>query len=105
MMVIMMVGCSSNTQPTATQPVNDFDLAITLVQDSMSTVPSSNISTFEYDAGKLKGGIAVLVDGDGAYWVKDGVVYAGNGTAKTWSPDVDYAPIGIDFDTIQDSIK
>ena len=84
---------------------NDFNSEIVLVQDSMTAVSPDKIYAWEYEAGVLEDGIAVLVNDNGAYWVKDNVVYAANGFAKTWSPNLDYSPTGIDFDTVQNSVK
>ena len=53
----------------------------------------------------LKGGVAVLVDNDGAYWVHDGRVYAANGTAGTWSRGLKWSPIGIHFNSISEAVK
>jgi hypothetical protein len=52
-------------------------------------------------AGSLEDGVAVLVSDLGAYWVKDGVVYGGNGFALSWSSKIDRDPVGIDFVSIE----
>ncbi len=82
-----------------------FYAEITDVQDSMTAISVDVALAWEYKAGPLKGGVAVLVNNNGAYWVKDGVVYAANGFAKTWSPGVDYAPTGIDIGTVEDAVR
>ena len=56
-------------------------------------------------AGSLQGGTAVWIGDPGAYWVKDGVVYAANGIAKAWSPNISYAPVGIDFDSVKEACR
>ncbi len=71
----------------------------------MTAISVDTIHAWEYEAAELEGGVAVLVNDFGAYWVRDGVVYAANGVAKTWSPALDYSPTGIDIDTIEDSIN
>jgi len=58
----------------------------------------------EYQAGSLQGGTAVLISDIGAYWVKDGVVYAANGTVKTWSFNINYAPAGVDFNSVKEAV-
>lgn len=79
--------------------------AIKLVKDSMTAVPYSTVRMWDYKTGELEGGIAVLVNANGAYWVKNDIVYVANGFAKTWSPGLNYSPVGIDFDTVRDSVN
>ena len=56
--------------------------------------------------GRLRGGIAVLVDGQAAYWVDQaGRVHAANGFAKTWSPQIDYAPAGVDIESVTTAVR
>jgi len=55
-------------------------------------------------AGLLLEGTAVLVGDHAAYWVKDGKVYAANGFAKMWSPQLEYAPVGIDISVVRKAI-
>ncbi len=60
--------------------------------------------TKKWQFGPLNGGTAVLVD-NSAYWVDAAdKVYAANGNAKTWSPIIDYAPKGIDIDSVTSAI-
>jgi len=95
-MVIGLTACNNTTGEGH---------AIKLVKDSVTAVPYGTVCTWDYKTGKLEGGIAVLVNDNGAYWVKNVIVYAANGFAKTWSPSLDYSPAGIDFDTVRDSVK
>jgi type IV pilus assembly protein PilM len=64
----------------------------------------SSISAKKFRTGPLSNGTAVLVDDQAAYWVKDGTVYAANGVAKTWSPNIKYAPTGIDIDSVKQAV-
>ena len=70
-----------------------------------NTITANLKEGLDYQAGSLQGGTAVLIADTGAYWVKDGVVYAANGTAKTWSPNISYAPVGIDFDSVKEACR
>jgi len=70
-----------------------------------TTITVLDASSFTFQEGPLEGGTAVLVEGTAAYWVYDGFVFAVNGTAKTWSPSIEYAPTGIDFFTVQSSVR
>ena len=75
--------------------------------ESVKMVKSSihiNMKINNVKEGALEGGIAVMI-GNAAYWVKSGKVYAGNGTAKGMSPNIEYAPTGIDFSSIQEAVK
>jgi hypothetical protein len=77
--------------------------AISAVKRSITAVSSLGRT---YLAGSLKGGTAVLVDGLAAYWVKNSRVYAANGFAKTWSPNISYATDpDIDFDSVEQAMK
>ena len=69
------------------------------------TVQHGDPAAWTYQEGPLENGTAVLAGSGAAYWVKDGVVYAGNGTAKTLSPSLEYAPGGIDRGTISQSVR
>lgn len=101
--VILAILGTVVSEPSAPESPSSHP-EITLVQNSMIAVPADGrVYDWEYKSGGLEGGIAVLVNGSGAYWVKDNTVYAANGTAKTWSPNLDYSPVGIDFNTVKDS--
>lgn len=76
--------------------------AITRVVQSM-TVPRSDPKKIQ--AADLLGGVAVLVDFNAAYWVKDGVVRAANGWAKTWSPALKYTGNDIHIKTVEAAIE
>ena len=69
------------------------------------TITEVDASSFSFREGPLEGGTAVLVEGTAAFWVKDGIVFAANGTAKTWSPTVEYSPTGIGFLEVQASVR
>lgn len=84
-----------------TEKVNPYADDIQAVEN---TITANLKEGQEYQAGSLQGGTAVLVGNTGAYWVKDGVVYAANGTAKSWSPNINYAPAGIDFDSVKECL-
>ncbi len=109
--IIIVVATADNptASPSPAVPAgdtsSDYSAAIKLVQDSMTAVSADTLYAWEYRAGALEDGVAVLVNDNGAYWVKDNVLYAANGSAKTWSPNLDYSPTGIDFNTVQDSVK
>ena len=53
----------------------------------------------------FRGGVAVLVDKDAAYWVGDGKVHAANSTASIWSPGLPWSPTGIHLISIQKAIR
>ncbi len=81
----------------------------------MTTLPEDMQSNLTYKAAELKGGIAVgcysvndydKKDVQMVFWVKDGVVYAGNGSAQSASTkELEYAPAGIDFSSIEAALK
>ena len=98
-------GSSLSSTPAEDTSSPDYDAAIQLVQDSMSAIPSDTLHAWDYKAGALENGVAVLVNDNGAYWVKDNVVYCANGSAKSWSPNLDYSPTGIDYDTVKNSVS
>ena len=100
--IVVIIGLA--TGENSNNGSNDFNSEIVLVRDSMTAVPADTLYAWDYKAGALKDGVAVLVDNNGAYWVKDNTVYAANGSAKTWSPNLDYSPTGIDFNTVQNSV-
>jgi len=68
--------------------------------------------TFKVDS--LEGGLAIMAyTGDvpqAAFWVKDNILYAANGTAMAWTNSISsrttsissmkYSPVGIDFDSV-----
>jgi len=83
----------------------DYSSEIAGVQNSMTEQAWDSAVSMDYEAGKLNDGVAVLVGDLAAYWVKDDVLYAANGFAMTWSPSLDIAPDGIDFDTVEDAVK
>jgi len=89
---LLMAGCMESTSSSERS-------AVSAVRRSMTAVTASGRS---YRTGSLEGGTAVLVDGDGAYWVKGGTVYAANGVAKTWSPGISYATSpSISYDSVR----
>lgn len=59
----------------------------------------------EFLMGPLKGGMAVLVADLAAYWIKNGHLFAANGHAKSWSPEINYAPVGIRFDDVEKAAR
>jgi len=59
----------------------------------------------QIEAGPLDGGIAVMVDTNGAYWVHEGTVYAANGQAKAWSPGLSSSPDGITWNSVFWAVK
>ena len=43
---------------------------------------------------------------EAAFWVKNNIVYAANGTAKAWTNNkIDYAPTGIDFFSVKKAVE
>jgi len=100
--IVVVIGLTTGDNTTNS---NDFNSEIVLVQDSMTAVSADTIYAWEYQAGELEEGVAILVNNNGAYWVKDNIVYAANGLAKSWSPNLAYSPTGIDLDTVKDSVK
>ena len=82
------------------------DEAVFDVKVSM-TAPAakSKIAGFKYETALYRGGVAVLVQGMAAYWVKDDVVYVANGHAMAWSPNARKAPVGIGFSEIKGAVE
>jgi hypothetical protein len=77
--------------------------AVALVKATITVSLNPNIT---YRTGPLQGGVAVLVGDLGAYWVKNGTVYAANGVAKTWSPRISYALGGsITHSTVKSAVR
>jgi hypothetical protein len=50
---------------------------------------------YNFEEVSIRGGMGVLLNGLGAYWVKDGRVYALNGLAASYSPGITYGPQGL----------
>ena len=76
-----------------------------------ATISRKSTNGLMYRSGPLKGGTAVLVAVKsspfyGAYWVKDETVYAANGIAISWSPNIRY-PVGkkITFNMVKTSVR
>lgn len=61
-----------------------FESEISAVINSIDTSGGSR-SPARYRAVNLQGGVAVMSPFQGAYWVKNGVVYHANGFAKSYS--------------------
>jgi len=77
--------------------------AVALVKATITVSLKPNIT---YRTGPLQGGVAVLVGDLGAYWIKNGTVYAANGFAKTWSPRISYALGGsITLSTVKSAVR
>lgn len=93
----LIAGCDSSNE--------NYDDKIDAVQKTMIALSWDNVLANDYEVGDLEDGVAVLVNVMAAYWVKDDVVYAANGIAKTWSPNLDYSPVGIDFNTVEDAVN
>lgn len=64
-----------------------------------------NVSVTTWKSGELKRGLAILAIWHyadrrfhGCYWMgPSGTLYAANGDAKTYSPGLPWAPVGIDY--------
>ena len=86
-------------EPTKPEPSAIDENAVDLVKATMMKISSAGRSC---KIGPLEGGAAVLVDGVGAYWVKNGTVYVANGLAKMWSPAISYSTSAkITFNTVK----
>jgi len=75
--------------------------------DAVKATVRSEVWVSDWQCGPMfDGGFGVMGEGDGAYWVDPaGKVWAANGTAKTWSPDVPYAKAGVDIDSVHRAVK
>ncbi len=62
-------------------------------------------NSYNFKEAPLQGGTAVLLNESWAYWVKDGKVYALNGLAKDASYSIEYGPVGMDIDDVEDAIR
>jgi hypothetical protein len=87
-------------EPKPTTPITQRPTGESPAIKAVKATLRSGLSVSKFQEGPLKGGTAVLVDKSGAYWVSGGTVYAANGFAKMWSPNVSYAPVGIDIDSV-----
>jgi len=97
-------GCSSSS--------DEYEEQIFKV---MAILPENMQSNLTYKAAPIEEGVAVgcysVDDYDKkepqmVFWVKDGQVYAGNGTAKaTAISEIEYAPTGIDMSSISAVLK
>ncbi len=95
---------SPNLRPSTTttgSPTSEAATAITLVRRAVRT----GIGIDPLRIGRLQDGYAILTDGDAAFWLSNGTVYAANGTAKTWAPGTEWAPAGVDFSAVQSATK
>lgn len=59
----------------------------------------------EFQEVAIRGGVAVLVDDLGAFWVKDGRVYALNGLAKSFVPGLSYGPPGLSKSDVRRALR
>ena len=69
----------------------------------LATIPDGEAHSWE--TGQFNDGVAVVINGAAAYWVKDGIAYAVNGVAKTLSTDIDYAPSDVSWLNIEDAVN
>ncbi len=113
-LAMCLVGCGNTDQPAANakgvnaKPTKELTPNEKAVK---ATITRKNTAGLMYRSGPLDGGTAVLVAVKsspfyGAYWVKDGTVYAANGIAISWSPTIHY-PVGkkITFNMIKTSVR
>jgi len=93
--IALIAGCGVPSKPS--------DPSLSLVKQ---TITKTNITNRKIETVNIEGGTGVLIDDLGAYWVKDGVAYAVNGMAKSWSPSIEYARNSkVSHNSIQDAIR
>lgn len=73
--------------------------AVSLVQSTQTEPAAHKLRTAPF-----RGGVAVIANGTAGYWVFNDVVYATNGVAKGWSPDIKYSLPAIDQASIEEAI-
>jgi len=113
-LAMCLVGCGNTDQPAANakgvnaKPTKELTPNEKAVK---ATITRKNTAGLMYRSGPLDGGTAVLVAVKsspfyGAYWVKDGTVYAANNFAISWSPTIRY-PVGkkITFNMVKTSVR
>lgn len=100
---------AGNTDKSMAQDNYKYDdsRAIELVMDSMENSVRRRIivNDVDYRKGYLKGGTAILFETDAAYWVDNGSVYAANGTAKSYSPEIEYTGSEISHTEIKNAVS
>ena len=104
-LILVAIACASNSSssPNGSSRSSDEITAIRVAMNSIQNGKENDESLWK--TGPLSGGIAILSQGDRAYWYKDGILYAANGTAKMASPNLNYAPTGIGFSEIEKAVK
>lgn len=94
--MLIAVGCKPH-DASRTPPISAAEQAV------KSTL-AIRFTEYRFEEVDVRGGRAVLLNNLGAYWVKDGVVYALNGLAKSYSPSVEYGPVGLDYEDVERAI-
>jgi hypothetical protein len=86
----LLLGCEAVAEPAACDPA---------VRAARMTMHRGSHSTWTYQTARMSDGVAVLVSGNEAYFVRDGQVYAVNGSARAASPDIELVhTIGVSLD-------
>lgn len=94
------VAISSHTAAQKPKQNENSDLAMVPVADVRSPLSARDLVAAKigddgtFEETPMEGGTGVLVDGQYAFWVKEGKVFALNGVAKILAPDLEYGPPG-----------
>ncbi len=91
----------TSAAPTAVITEKERQQAIDMIYASIT---HSTFRPSSFKVAPLNGGVAISANDRGAYWIKDGKLYAGNGMAKGWSAGVPYAPLEIDYNTLKQAV-
>lgn len=78
----------------------EWNIAVDALKQSIAEHPQQRIKT-----APLYGGIAMFTSVGSAYWWKEEVLYAANGYARAYSPELPKAPEEITHNAIQQAVR
>jgi len=87
--LLIAAGCSGD------RPTESHSALLSYCSRAVNQTLKIEFKEYKFEEAPLQGGTGVLLNGLGAYWVKDGIVYALNGLAASYSPGVSYGPPGL----------
>lgn len=108
-MILLLAGCTGfSGSGNSYAEVAAIELVGKTVAPYFKSQPGGFVA--EYWAGELDGGCAVLLSRidqnelNGAFWVRDGHVYAVNDMAETMAPQLEAAPPEVTFARVKATV-
>lgn len=89
--LLALSGCAMRLSPAEQKGFDDAGLV-------MRYFPRAADGTFTFDFGPYQGGTATIGPNDMAFWVKDGIAYTVNQTARGAAPQLAQAPNTVTYD-------